>query len=104
VARAGDHRRDRQAVRQRRQVVLELAGAADSRYTLQLMPALRESTVPKLLVWGDADEFQPIAYAERFTSEVPNCELVRVAGAGHIPMENDAQLVGDALGRFFAAP
>lgn len=82
---------------------LRLAGAADSVYTLELMPALRESTVPKLLVWGEDDTFQPVSYAERFAAEVPNCSLVRVPSAGHIPMENDQAAVGDALGRFFTA-
>ncbi|MGI5466304.1 alpha/beta fold hydrolase [Streptomyces sp. CA-132043] len=29
-----------------------LAGAADNRYTLDLVPALQRSTTPKLLIWG----------------------------------------------------
>ena len=31
---------------------MALAGAADPRYTLELMPALRSSKTPKLLIWG----------------------------------------------------
>lgn len=85
----------------RAQSWLALAGAADSTYTEALMPALRENTVPKLLVWGEDDTFQPIPYAERFAGEVPNTELVRVKDAGHIPMENDARMVSAALGDFF---
>lgn len=81
---------------------MALAGAADGAYTEQLMPALRASEVPKLLVWGEDDEFQPVTYAQRFAREVPNAELVRVANAGHIPMENDPVAVGDALGAFFS--
>ncbi|MBE2314548.1 alpha/beta fold hydrolase [Solirubrobacter sp. CPCC 204708] len=82
---------------------LALAGAADSKYTEALMPALRESEAPKRLVWGEDDAFQPVSYAERFAAEVPACELVRIPRAGHIPMENDPHAVGDALGRFFSA-
>jgi len=78
---------------------LALAGAADSKYTNQLV----QSSVPKLLVWGEDDPFQPITYAERFAATEPNTELIRIPNAGHIPMENDHRAVGDALGRFFSA-
>ncbi|MEV4341962.1 alpha/beta fold hydrolase [Streptomyces sp. NPDC049590] len=78
-----------------------LAAAAEARHTLAALPALRASTAPKLLVWGEEDRFQPVAYAERFVTEVPHSTLVRVPGAGHIPMENDAAAVAGALARFF---
>jgi pimeloyl-ACP methyl ester carboxylesterase len=81
---------------------LALAGAADSRYTVELMPALRKSTTPKLLVWGEDDEFQTIDYAERYAAEIPETKLVRIKSAGHIPMENDPRAVAGALAKFFA--
>lgn len=80
---------------------MAIAGAADPRYTLDLLPALRESSAPKLLVWGEDDEFQPVTYAERLAAEVPACTLVRVPDAGHIPMENDPDRVAGALAGFF---
>ncbi|MFC4908340.1 alpha/beta fold hydrolase [Actinomadura gamaensis] len=80
---------------------MALAGAADSRYTEALMPALRASSVPKLLVWGEDDTFQKVGYAERFAAEVPNTTLVRVPDAGHIPMENNPTLVAATLSEFF---
>ena len=76
---------------------MRLAGAADSRFTLDLVPVLREAPVPKLLVWGEDDAFQTIAYAERFAAEIPNTRLVRIPDAGHIPMENAPDAVADAL-------
>ncbi|MER6579375.1 alpha/beta hydrolase [Nonomuraea sp. NPDC001023] len=82
---------------------MALAGAADSRYTLDLMPALLACDAPKLLVWGEDDTFQQVGYAQRFAGEVPNTTLVRVAEAGHIPMENDPALVARTLARFFLA-
>ena len=82
---------------------LALAGAADNRYTLELLPGLRESTMPKLLVWGEDDQFQTVDYAERFASEIPATRLVRIRSAGHIPMENDPCAVAGALAEFFAA-
>jgi pimeloyl-ACP methyl ester carboxylesterase len=58
---------------------LALAGAADNRYTLELVPGLRESTTPKLLVWGENDQFQTVDYAERFAAEIPATKLVRIS-------------------------
>ncbi|MDA2809585.1 alpha/beta hydrolase [Nocardiopsis sp. RSe5-2] len=80
---------------------MALAGAADSRYTLDLLPALRESTVPKLLVWGEDDGFQRVEFAERLDAEIPETTLVRIKGAGHIPMENAPETVASALIDFF---
>jgi len=81
---------------------LALAGAADSRYTLELVPLLQASDQAKLLVWGEDDTFQLVAYAERFAAEIPDSTLVRIPRAGHIPTENDPDRVGAVLGEFFA--
>jgi pimeloyl-ACP methyl ester carboxylesterase len=54
------------------------------------------------LVWGEDDTFQLVEHAERFAAEIPNTTLIRVRGAGHIPMENDSVAVARALGSFFA--
>lgn len=80
---------------------MALAGAADCRYTLELVETLRASQTPKLLVWGEDDGFQRVTYAERFAAEMPHTRLVRVPDAGHIPMENDPAMVADALAAFF---
>jgi len=82
---------------------LALAAAAHSQYTLDLLSALRASPTPKLLVWGEEDPFQKIGYAERFAAEMPGTTLLRVAGASHIPMENDPAAVAHALAQFFRA-
>ncbi|MEU6764925.1 alpha/beta hydrolase [Streptomyces sp. NPDC046853] len=80
---------------------MALAGAADSRYTLDLLPALRRSTVPKLLIWGEDDAFEKVEYAERFASEIPHTTLIRIPGADHIPTENAPDRIGGALADFF---
>jgi pimeloyl-ACP methyl ester carboxylesterase len=82
---------------------MNLAGAADHRYTMELLPALLRSTTPKLLVWGEDDGFQKVAYAERFASEIPHTSLIRIPDAGHIPMENAPGQVARALSDFFKA-
>jgi len=81
---------------------LALAGAAYSHYTMDLVPALRTSAVPKLLVWGEDDTFQLVEHAERFVQEIPHASLVRIPAAGHIPTENDPKAVARALIDFFA--
>ncbi|MDI3387810.1 alpha/beta hydrolase [Streptomyces sp. B-S-A8] len=80
---------------------LALAGAADNRYTLDLVPALRRSTVPKLLIWGEDDLHEKVAYAERFAAEMPHTTLLRIPNADHIPTENAPDRIGRALTDFF---
>ncbi|WP_327354525.1 alpha/beta fold hydrolase [Streptomyces sp. NBC_01304] len=82
---------------------MAMAGAADNRYTLDLVPALQRSTTPKLLMWGEDDTFQKVEYAEKFTSEMPHTTLVRIPDAHHIPTENAPDQIGRALAGFFTA-
>jgi pimeloyl-ACP methyl ester carboxylesterase len=82
---------------------MAIAGAADSRYTLELLDRLRADRHPKLLIWGEDDTFQRVHYAERFAAEIPETRLIRIASAGHIPMENAPATVAGALTEFFQA-
>ena len=81
-----------------------LAGAADARFTLDLVEALRRRALPTLLVWGEDDEFQPVAYAERYAGEMPATRLERIPGARHIPMEDAPERVGALLAAFLNRP
>ncbi|MER5222283.1 alpha/beta fold hydrolase [Streptomyces flaveus] len=80
---------------------MALAGAADNRYTLDLVPALRRSTTPKLLIWGEDDGHEKVEYAERFASEIPHTTLIRIPDADHIPTENAPGQIARALIDFF---
>lgn len=82
---------------------LAMVAAADSRHTLDLVPALRRCPTPKLLVWGEDDRFEKVEYAEKFASEIPHTTLVRIPQAAHIPTENAPDQVARALTDFFAA-
>ncbi|WP_257014510.1 alpha/beta fold hydrolase [Rhodococcus sp. ACPA1] len=82
---------------------IALAGAADNRYTLDLVPALRQSTTPKLLIWGEDDAFETVEYAEQFASEIPHTTLIRIPNAGHIPTENAPEQIARELIDFFSA-
>ncbi|MGW5641432.1 alpha/beta fold hydrolase [Saccharopolyspora sp. NPDC003752] len=82
---------------------LAMAGAADSRYTLDLVPALRRSTTPTLLIWGEDDVDERVEYAEKFALEIPHTTLVRIPEADHIPTENAPGQIARALIDFFRA-
>lgn len=73
-----------------------MAAAADSKYTLELLPALKAAAVPTRLVWGRDDEFQKISYARRYVDEVPASDLVEVEGK-HIPTEDSPDDVATAI-------
>lgn len=80
---------------------MAMAGAADSRYTLDVVPALKRSATPKLLIWGEDDGSQKVEYAERFASEIPHTTLIRIPGADHIPTESAPDQIAHALADFF---
>ncbi|TDC44106.1 alpha/beta hydrolase [Micromonospora sp. KC213] len=82
---------------------MAMVGGADNRYTRDIVPALRQNPIPKLLIWGEDDGFQKVEYAERFASEIPHATLIRIPGAGHIPTENAPDQVARALTDFFTA-
>ncbi|MFI0453451.1 alpha/beta fold hydrolase [Actinomadura sp. 6N118] len=82
---------------------LAMAGAAESRYTLDLVPALQRSTTPKLLIWGEDDGFEKVEYAEKFALEIPRTTLIRIPEADHIPTENAPGQIARALIDFFMA-
>ncbi|MFD0857011.1 alpha/beta fold hydrolase, partial [Actinomadura adrarensis] len=82
---------------------LAMAGAADSRYTLDLVPALQHSTTPKMLIWGEDDPFEKVEYAERFAKEIPQTTLTRIREARHIPTENAPAQIARALIDFYRA-
>ncbi|WP_084525303.1 alpha/beta fold hydrolase [Nocardia vaccinii] len=83
---------------------LAMAAAADHRYTLDLVPALRQSTTPKLLIWGEDDRYEKVEYAEKFTTEMPHTTLVRIPDADHIPTENASDQIARTLTDFFTQP
>ncbi len=58
--------------------------------------------VPVLLVWGEEDEFAPLAGAHRFERELPATELVVVDGARHFVWDEAPTECADALTAFLA--
>ena len=58
--------------------------------------------VPALLVWGEEDEFAPLAGAHRFERELPDTELVVVPGARHFVWDDAPADCAAALTAFLA--
>jgi haloalkane dehalogenase len=58
--------------------------------------------VPVLLVWGEKDEFAPLAGAHRFDRELADTELFVAEGTGHFVWEDAPERCADALTRFLA--
>jgi haloalkane dehalogenase len=61
---------------------------------------LADLGVPALLVWGEHDEFAPLAGAHRFERELPDTELVLIEGAGHFVWDEHPERCGGALRAF----
>jgi haloalkane dehalogenase len=58
--------------------------------------------VPTLLLWGEDDEFAPVAGAHRFERELPATELVVVKGARHFVWDDAPEECASALTGFLA--
>jgi haloalkane dehalogenase len=56
--------------------------------------------VPALLLWGEHDEFAPVAGAHRFQRELPDTELVVIEGARHFVWEDAPEECAAALTGF----
>jgi haloalkane dehalogenase len=61
---------------------------------------LADLGVPVLLVWGEHDEFAPLAGAHRFERELPGTELAVVEGAGHFVWDEQPERCAAALTAF----
>jgi haloalkane dehalogenase len=63
---------------------------------------LADLDVPVQLVWGESDEFAPLAGAHRFERELPHTELVVIEGAGHFVWDEQPERCAAALTAFLA--
>jgi pimeloyl-ACP methyl ester carboxylesterase len=63
---------------------------------------LADVAVRVLLVWGENDEFAPVAAAHRFERELPDTELVVAEGAGHFVWEEAPERCAEAVTSFLA--
>jgi pimeloyl-ACP methyl ester carboxylesterase len=57
---------------------------------------------PVRIVWGSRDTLLLPRQADRFVREIPNAELVRLPGLGHVPMGDDPDAVAESILEFTA--
>lgn len=55
---------------------------------------------PALILWGEDDPFAPVAGAHRFAQELPDTELVVVAGAKHFVFDDEPEACSAAVRAF----
>jgi pimeloyl-ACP methyl ester carboxylesterase len=79
-----------------------LAAPVDA--SLVLDDRLGEIRVPVTLIWGEADRYMPVSYAEAVESRLPAARLETLAGCGHVPQRECPERLLEALARAFAAP
>lgn len=80
------------------------ASALNTNLTTEITPLLGSIAVPTLILWGEDDLFQPLAYGERLAREIPGAQFVRLAGARHFAMVDRPRAVGERLAAFAAGP
>ncbi|MGH3616117.1 MAG: alpha/beta fold hydrolase [Pseudonocardia sp.] len=59
------------------------------------LPALASCEV--LVAAGDADRVIPFTHSEVIAAELPNAELMRLSGVGHLPMLEQPDVIDEAL-------
>lgn len=64
------------------------------------VPVLAGIKAPTLLLWGEKDAMIPISNAQDYLRAMPDAELVRLPGLGHVPFEEDAAGSLGAVERF----
>lgn len=82
--------------------VLEMYRSGDFGKLAPYEGGLAALGVPVLLLWGERDEFAPIAGAQRLKREIPGAELEILRGAGHFVYADEpaqcAAILRDWLG------
>ncbi|MEV0262306.1 alpha/beta hydrolase [Streptomyces sp. NPDC050617] len=74
----------------------------DSRYTEEITDRLASLTMPVRILWGERDQWQPLAYAQRLAEGIPGARLTVVPGAGHFVMEDAPERVTEEILGFLA--
>ncbi|MCF6278562.1 MAG: alpha/beta fold hydrolase [Anaerolineales bacterium] len=61
---------------------------------------LSRISAPSLIIYGTEDKMTPPRYSDFLHKNIPNAELVAIAGAGHMVMLEEPLQVADALAAF----
>jgi pimeloyl-ACP methyl ester carboxylesterase len=87
---------------ERRRAVLELYRSGDFEKLEPYRGKLAALDVPVLCLWGENDDFAPVAGAYRFQKEIPHAEVAVVEGAGHFVFADAPDRCAAEITRFLA--
>jgi len=65
--------------------------------------ALGQVSCPTLILWGDADEYNPVAYAQEMGQQIPEAMVVIGSGKGHMPQEDCPEWVLEEMLKWWRA-
>ena len=71
---------------------------------VELQAKLSTIDVPTLIVWGRQDQVVPFASGEALQRQLPHARLFPVEDCGHIPQEEQPEIVVDKIAAFVADP
>lgn len=60
----------------------------------------RQIQVPSLIIWGEQDTLTPLAYAEKFNTQLDNSKLVTIDQAAHYPQFEKPEKVQSEIRQF----
>ena len=63
---------------------------------------LAKIQAPTLVLWGAADTFYPVLYAEVAAKKIPNASLILLSNAGHLPFFDQPLAFSEAILNFTA--
>ncbi len=70
-------------------------------YGIDLRPKLSQIKVPTLIIHGNSDQIVPFSEAEYAASQISNCHLHVMHGAGHVPTMTRPMEVANEINKFF---
>jgi pimeloyl-ACP methyl ester carboxylesterase len=70
----------------------------DQRYTDAIEPLLTRIRCPVSILWGEADEWIPVAQGHRLHGMIPDSRLRTVPAAGHLVQEDAPEAIIAAIG------
>lgn len=75
--------------------LVKFVGTVDSHDRYEVLAGLKHAHVQ--VIGGDADLILPFSHCERIADELPDAELVRVTGSGHVPQLEHPEIVTSYL-------
>ncbi|MBK9749077.1 MAG: alpha/beta hydrolase [Chloroflexi bacterium] len=68
---------------------------------IDLRARLREIVIPTLILHGRDDRILPLVSSEWLATQLKNCHMEVIDGAGHVPTVTRPHIVADAINRYF---